>query len=600
MDLRVVRATSVALIAAAVACSSAKQAPPSPTQAASPAPAPVTSLSPSDIDATRFGKLFERAVDGLIVAQPVYAPAVPMPDGATHNAVLVATEHNSVFAFDADDPALAAPLWKVSFGQAPVLPNPWFGNSPTPATCKQRGADLRETGITSTPALDPATGTLYVTSFVEDDRVSIPGRKCIDIDKTHLTWCLPYDCSSPGFRIDLHAIDVRTGKDRPGSPVTLQAQVPGAGIGSINGVIPFQPELQLQRAGLLLSHGKVYIAFGSYGDFGNYHGWLLAYDATTLAQVAAWNDTPDGGGGGIWQSGRSPVADADGNVYVITGNGSFNAQIGGHDYSDSFVKLDETLHVLDWFAPYQNDFNGKNLFQAWDADLGSAGPVLVPGTNLVIGGGKTGVMYVLSQAHLGNFDSDNDDVLQSFTATWRFNKTGCSDGVDPSAIFGTPALWDAPDGPRVYVWGLGDYLRAYRLTNGQFATQSASCFCPASSSQPADPLCGAPDQQGTSWSNSPGAFLTLSTNPTTSTAIVWATHPTNEGASTSGITGVIEAYDANDITKPLWTSDMNPDRDAPGNAARLTPPMFAGTKVYAATASKKLVVYGPLPQAQPN
>jgi hypothetical protein len=581
------RAAATMVLWGAVACSS--MAPSTTAKKADPGgdagKLPVSALDSSNVNS--FGKVFERPVDGLMSAQPVYVPDVRMPDGTTRNVLILATAHDSVYAYDADDPAASAPLWRVAVGTPATLPNPWFANWSDEASCKGQKSTPSESGITSTPAVDLATGTIYVSAFVQDASAMRADQACTNIDPTSPTWCQAYRCSAPTFRMELHALDVRTGAERAGSPVTMSAQVPGSGAGSLDGVITFDPTLQLQRAALLLSNGNVYVAFGSYSDIGNYHGWILAYDATSLAQVAAFNDTPEGAQGGIWQSGRAPVADEDGNIYVISGNGTFNAQDGGHDFGDAFLKLDKALHVLDWFAPYLNDLNGQNLLELWDGDLGSAGPLLVPNTNLIVGGGKTGVLYVLDRTHLGNFDHDTDDVVQSLMVTWRSNKASCGDGVDPAQIYGTPVLWNADDGPRLFMWGVGDYLRSYRMTNGQFATEGAPCFCQGESGVPADPFCGAPEQMGAYWANFPGAFLTLS-GGATGGAIVWATRTSSDG-------GLLEAYDAADVTHLLWSSATNADKDSFGLSAKLTPPLVAGGKVYVATASNKVVAYGRLP-----
>ncbi len=244
-----------------------------------------TVLTPANVNSTQFGKLFTHAVDGYVYAQPLYVSNVAMPNNGTHNVVYVATEHDSVYAFDADDRlgSNASPLWKASFVNARARVHT------VPARDVGANDVVPEMGITGTPVIDATSGTLYVVANTKE-----------------------YQGRSHAYVYRLHALDIATGAEKFGGPVVISASVPGTGDGGTTDVL--DPLRHLQRPGLLLVNGVVYIAFGSHGDVGTYHGWLLGYDATTLQQVGVYNTTPNGAQGAIWQSGAGPAADANGNI----------------------------------------------------------------------------------------------------------------------------------------------------------------------------------------------------------------------------------------------------------------------------------------------
>jgi len=215
----------------------------------------------------------------------------------------------------------------------------------------------------------------------------------------------------------LHALDITNGAEKFGGPVVIQGSVAGAGSGSSNGQIAFDAKIQLQRPALLLSKGVIYIAWASYNDHGPYHGWVMAYDASTLQQLAIRNDTPDGERGGIWQSGCGLSADDSGNVHLITGDGTFDANTGGRNYGDSFLKLNRdgnSLTVIDYFTP----FNQQELSDE-DSDVGSSGFVLLPDQpgphpHLGVSAGKEGKIYLVDRDNLGKFQSGGDSqIVQS-------------------------------------------------------------------------------------------------------------------------------------------------------------------------------------------
>ncbi|HEY5957767.1 MAG TPA: PA14 domain-containing protein, partial [Polyangiaceae bacterium] len=387
--------------------------------------------------------------------------------------------------------------------------------------------------IVGTPVIDLSSNTLYVVSRVREPTA---------------------------FVQRLHAIDASTFADRPNSPVVIRAQVRGTGAGSLDGVIAFDSEIHNQRAALLLAAGNVYIAWASHCDTGPYHGWIVGYDAVTLQQSFVFNDTVDGALGGIWQAGQGLSADAEGRIYFLTGNGTSNAQFGGRSFGSAFVKLDprQAEPVVDWFMPYNVDILNDN-----DADLGSSGALLLPGTNLLLGGGKEGTFYLIDRDRLGHFGSDGDSqIVQSFHAT-------------AGHIHGSPVYWNGEGiGPTVYVWSESDYLKAFNFNGRWFDTT------PTTSNM------RVPDGM-------PGGMLSISANAgIAGSGVVWASHPTRGDANHATRQGTLRAFDAEDVSRELWNSDMNFARDHVGNFAKFATPVVANGKVYLSTFSDELAVYG--------
>jgi hypothetical protein len=565
-------------------------------------------LDVANVGSPSFGALFTRAVDGDQYAQPLYAQGVRLAGGVTKNVVYVATSNDSVYAFDADDPAAATPLWKVSVGTPSPVPNRFVANNnASVADCKRFNNFIRELGVTSTPALDPATGTLYVLAADVDDTVGVKGWTCTYRDPGAANYCETYPCTAPLYRTRLHALDATTGAERPGSPVDVTGSVPGSGAGSVSGTIPFDSMQSFARTGLLLAYGNVYFGATGYGDAGVYHGWVFAYDAATLAQVGVFNDTTQGEKGGIWQSGRSVISDGLGYVYVVTGNGTFTAGNGGSDYGDSVIKLRADLSaVVDYFSPFLSEYDGNpayNLLFNWDDDLGSAGATLIPGTTLLLATGKLGNGYVLDTGNLGKWSPTADHVAQEVRLAWKTNKVSCDDGVTQAAVNGTPVVWTGPDGTHVYVWAAYDYLRDYLLDGSAKFASEGVCFCasdwvvsgpggPLTIDVP-DPACGVPNSEGTVAALGVGGALSVSSSGARAgTGILWVTHATSGRPGTAAAPGVIEAYDATNVHTPLWSSATNAARDGIGEWAKYAPPIVANGKVYVPTFSNKLVVYG--------
>jgi hypothetical protein len=495
-----------------------------------------TLLNTRDVNQNTFGKLFTRTVDGQIYAQPLYLSNVNLPGKGVHNVVFVATMHNTMYAFDADDPNADAPLWSVNLGPSIKLPDPKIG----PTGYKDIAIEV---GIIGTPVIDKASNTLYVVTMTKEGNTY-----------SHV----------------LYALDLTTGVEK--GAVTITGSVPGTGDGSRKGVVNFNNTTEVQRAGLLLSKGKVYIAFGAFGDNPPYHGWIFSYDATTLQQQGIYNASPDGEGAGIWQSGNGLTADADGNIYFSTGNGDLSPDDpNGGALSDSVVKLSPDLKLLDWFAPYNSD-----ELSAIDADLGSAGELLIPGTNLLLGGGKEGKLYLLDKNNLGHFNPGADtQIVQSWQAT-GVPVNGADAPVGAHTIHDSPVYWNGPNGPEVYIWGENDWLKAYR-------------FDPNTNTFDTNPIVtsAAPSSFGF-----PGSILSLSADGgKAGTGIIWATSPFDRDANHFTVTGVIRAFDATTMQE-IWNSKQNADRDDVGNFAKFNPLTIANGKVYAPTFSNNLAVYG--------
>jgi hypothetical protein len=384
-----------------------------------------TILTPSNVNAADFGKLFTVSLDGDVYAQPLYVPKVGVPLKGLHNIVYAATEHNTIYAIDADDPN-GLILWSAHLGE-PLRPDDLPGG-----TCTVIVPTL---GITGTPVIDAATHTLYVVSRT-------------------------FENSRHDYR--LHALDISTGEERHGSPVVISPSVQGTGAASRNGRITFEPTLQLQRLSLVLFAGKLYVGFGSNCDYGEYHGWLLAYDASTLAPIATFVSTPNALRGGIWEAGAAPAVDQDGNVYVVTGDGTFDGDRGGSDYGDTVLKLslrsDDRWQVLDYFTPFdQEQMDDIN----WD--LGSSGAVLLPDQpgphpHLLVTGTKGGAIYVIDRDNMGHFRRENDDqIVQALR------------GVLPR-IVSTAAYWEGVQGSRLYISGVGGPLQEYSVIDGKLSS----------------------------------------------------------------------------------------------------------------------------------
>ena len=482
-------------------------------------------LTAFNVRPPQFGRLFSRNVDGELYAQPLYVPSLAV-GGKTRNVIFLATAHNSVYAFDADDPAANAPLWRVNFGAS------------VPAAVLATLGLPVEVGVIGTPVIDPLTGTLYVVSSHGDGGV---------------------------FRHKLHALDLKTGAEKFGGPTVLAGVVTGTNNYDDDGAghVYFHSASQCQRCALTFANGRIYIPFASYEDYDPFHGWIFACDATTLQTVAVHNNTPDGGGGGIWMSGDGMTVDASGNLYYIGGNGSFN---GGRNIGESVVKLDADLNTLDWFAPWENDF-----LNSLDSDLSSSNGLMIPGTSLMVSGGKGGKLYVMdtTTGKMGHVNpSDDSQIFQSWQASGGH-------------IHAAMTCWNSPKiGPILYVWGEFDYLKAFSFAGDHFNTTPAA--------QSAMKV-----TEG--YANGPGLSLSANGNRAY-TGIVWANLPYDGDATHQHVPGILRAFDASNVSREIWNSKMTPGDDF-GTWAKWVPPTVANGKVYLATFSNQLIVYGlrPIP-----
>jgi hypothetical protein len=466
-----------------------------------------TLLTPVNVSEKQFGMLFKHVVDDQLYTQPLLATNVQI-GGGWHDVVYVTTVNNSVYAFDANEANATAPFWHVNFGTPAGVSDADFG-------CTDINGNM---GIIGTPVINATKNTLYVVSLTK------AGGKFVQ---------------------RLHALDMATGADLPYSPAVIQA--PG-----------FDPLMQNQRPALFLSKGNVYIGYSSHCDKEPYHGFLLGYDATSLKQIGVVNTSPGGGGASIWQSGQAPAVDGQGNIYFVTGNGSWN---GTTQFSESFVKLDSHMHMVDWFTPTNHFQLDKD-----DNDLDSSGATLIPGTHLVVGGGKEGVLYLINTVHLGHLGDKH--AAQHFQIT--------------SSHLHSVVYWkSAKSGELLYLWGQRDKARVYRF-NGEKLDET--------------PLMTRQEKN----EGHPGAMLSLSANGDRD-GILWAAiHATGDSWDKSQ-PGVLHAYDADDITHELWNSLENPRRDDCNNYSKMAPPTVANGRVYLASFGKEnigtgqMCVYGLLP-----
>ncbi len=469
-------------------------------------------LNRANVNVDRFGKLFSYPVDGAIYGQPLYVANVAVPGAGTHNIVYVATENDSVYAFDADSGASGAPLWQDTFANAgaQIIAVPAADTG-----CEQIAPEI---GITSTPVIDTASGTIFVVAMTREASGN-------SVEYVHR----------------LHALDLATGAEK--GVVAIEATYPGRGEGG--STLIFNARSYKQRPGLLLLNGVVYTAWSSHCDIGRYHGWLIGYDSHTLAQVAVYNNTPNGNMGSFWNGGAAPAADASGNIYVVAGNGTFD---NGGDLGESYIKLSTSngFSVADYFTPYNYSFLNDT-----DADVGSAGVVLIGDEagsaahpHLMTGAGKEGRIYLLDRDNMGKLQQGSDSqIVQSIPGAL-------------TAMFGNPAYFNHT----VYYCGAGNRLAAYTISNAQMSS--------------------APISQSDASFRYPCNVPTISANGTAN-AIVWALDPA----------AGLRAWDASDLTRELWNAGQNPERDSAGATVKYSVPTVANGKVYAGTADS-LAVYG--------
>jgi hypothetical protein len=473
-----------------------------------------TILTPANVNRTSFGKLFSWAVDGDVYAQPLYVPGVEIPGKGLHNVLYIATEHNSVYAFDAEGNP-REPLWKVSFLGSRIRT--------VPASEAQCPFIAPEIGVTSTPVIELETGTLFVLARTMEGGGLL----------------------SYGHHVQkLHALAITTGVEKFGGPVAVQGSIRTRGAR-----LEFDPLRANPRAALLLVNGNVVLTWASACDVGPYYGWVMAYDAHTLAQTAIFNASPDGKESGIWQGDTGPAADRDGHIYMATGNGVFTASSGGVDFGDTLLKLRLTpgaLSLLDYFTPSDED----NL-NSRDADLGSGGPVVLPDQpgahpHLVVVAGKGQTLYLIDRDRMGKFQPGrNPHAVQNVVIPYR------------GGMYGAPAYWNQ----HLYTLFSNDALRDYSLNRGMLSPQSIK---------------EASERIG------PGGTPTVSANGARN-GIAWVLQA--KGRRERDQTAVLHAYDALDVGHELYSS-----ADA-GASLRFNIPVVANGRVYVGS-SRQVTVYG--------
>jgi hypothetical protein len=502
-------------------------------------------LAPPIVQPGTFGKLYSLPVDGQVYAQPLIVADVTIPGRGVVNVLYVVTMRNNVYAFDADAKQPSEPLWHINLGQPmpyDKIPQGFQTLFGTTYTIKPW------IGITSTPAIDPASNRLYALAKIAEDGARYINR--------------------------IHAIDIRDGRVLEKTDIRLPIQGDPSELARAH----------LQRPALLLSRGVVYAAFGSHQDGIPYHGWVLGFDADSLEQKYSFCTTCGGlfGMGGIWQSGNGPVADSAGNIYFMTGNGDFAPDHS--QYGDTFLKLSPELKNPQWFAP--SDVNKLNLL---DIDLGSAGPMLLPDKPWVVGGGKEGKLYLVDTANPGGKQKSDKKAppIESFQAAepWRFNWLSIFSWIPFIGIVygyhhihGSPVFWNN----YIYIWPEDDNLKAFRYdSNASLPTRPIDTH----------PIKGMKDAK----EGMPGGFLSISSNQQKD-GIVWAAMPLSEDSYVADVRGSLRAFNAMPINgelQTLWCSDTEEPDDV-YNFAKFVPPTIANGRVYLATFSDRLNVYGVL------
>jgi hypothetical protein len=482
-----------------------------------------TILTQANVNSTMFGLLRKLAVDGRVDAEPLYLSQLSV-GGVTHNVVFIMTEHDSAYAFDADT---GGQLWKVSLA----------GSGETSSDDRGCSQVTPEIGITSTPVIDRAAGAhgiLYAVAMSKN---------------------------SSTFFQRLHALDITTGAELEGGPVTIQATYPGTGANSSGGQVVFDPKQYKERAALLLLNGVIYTSWASHCDFNPYTAWIIGYNQTTLAPTSILNLTPNGSEGSIWQSGGGLAADPQGNIYALIANGTFETTLDANgfpnkqDYGNGFVKISTSggnLKVADYFN-MSNTVNESGS----DADLGSGGALVLPdltyGTastlNLAVGAGKDGNIYVVNRNNMGKWNANSNNVYQELP------------GAVPNGVWGVPAYFNTT----VYYCDVNATLKSFSIANGKLSTT--------------------PVQTGASFTY-PGVLPSVSANGT-SNGIVWAIENTG--------TAVLHAFAANDLAQELYNSNQASNgRDHFGSGNKFITPMIADGKVFAAT-TNSVAVFGLLP-----
>ncbi|MGN6601185.1 MAG: hypothetical protein ACTHK8_01975 [Ginsengibacter sp.] len=489
-------------------------------------------LNTSNVNSKQFGKLFSIPVDDQIYAQPLIVSNLRISD-SLNNVVYIATVNNTVYACDASNGTV---FWKRNYTQPGMRP---VKNSDMTGACSGNYQDYSgNMGIAGTPVIDANSKTMYFVAR---------------------------SVSNQNFVEYFHAIDIMTGADKPGSPVKIAATYPGGGDGSVNNVLSFDAQKENQRQGLTLLNGIVYVTFAGHCDWAPYHGWILGYDAKSLQQKIVFNTTPEGSDGGIWESGMGLATDNEGNIYAAVGNGTVGVKgdptnlINRGESALKLVPSGNTLQVISYFTP-----NNFQYLEDYDYDYGSMGAMLIPNSDYFLTGGKDGNLYLLDKDNMG-------DYSPTANHNWQMISLGAN-----AMLHAQPAYYKGKNGEYIYVWTENDQLRAFPFDRNTNRLDVAN--------QKVSSISGPTGESG--------ADISTSSNADSSgSGIVWASYPFTGNANQLTQPGILRAFDAEDVTKELWNNHLNPDDDA-GNFAKFCSPTIANGKVYLATFSNQLVVYG--------
>ena len=492
-----------------------------------------TALTTSNVNVQQFGAVFTLRVDDQVYAQPLVVGHVSV-SGGDRNVVYIATVNNTLYAYDGDDGTL---YWQRGV-TAPGMRPP--SNTDMTGACGGSYQDFSgNIGIVGTPVIDAARGTMYFVAR------STTGSTFVQY---------------------LHAVNIVDGNEIAGSPTAITATYSGNGDGSVNGVITFDAQRQNQRQGLTLLNGLVYVTFSSHCDWGPYHGWILGYDAATLQQQVVYNATPNGYAGGMWESGTGMAADAQGNLYVVTGNGTVGDAAdptSPTNRAESALKLTpagSTLQVASYFTPYDYQYLNDN-----DLDYGGMGGFLIPNSGYYLTGAKDGTLYLLNKDGMGGYLPSSNQVQQVVPL-------GASANMHCQT-----AYYKGSSKEFIYIWSENDPLRAipFDRASNLLDPQSQVVF------------------SGVGPTGQSGAVLSVSSNGSKDgTGILWASYAFSGDAEHNVSPGILRAFDANDVTTELWNNRQNVSRDGAGNYAKFSAPTIANGHVYLPTFSNRVVVYG--------
>jgi len=498
-----------------------------------------TVLNTSNVNVQSFGAVFTLPVDDQVYAQPLVVANVPISNGY-HNVVYVATVNNTLYAFDGDDGRL---YWRKNFTH-PGMRAP--KNTDMYGACGGQYTNFSgNIGIVGTPVIDATNQVIYFVA-----RSTSAGS----------------NGSGGAYAQELHAVNIVSGSDLAASPVIINASVAGNGDGSVNNVVGFDSQRANQRQALTLVNGVVYVSFSSHCDWGPYHGWILGYDAATLQSRVVYNDTPNGYAGGMWESGMGMAADAQGNLYVVTGNGTVGDSTdptGLGNRGESALKLTpsgSSLQVASYFTPSNYQF-----LNDYDVDYGTMGSFLIPNSNYFLTGGKDGNLYLLNRDAMGGWTAAANQVQQVLVLSSSAN------------MHCQAAYYGGTTQEFIYVWSENDPLRAIPFDRGSNLLDRSGEI---------DFTNGGPTAQS-------GAVLSVSSNGSVDgTGIVWASYAFSGDAESFVSPGILRAFDAKDVSRELWNNRQNLARDGAGNYAKFSPPTIANGHVYLPTFSNKVVVYG--------